>query len=331
MSPTMGSGFWWFSLQQCLLRKISWLSGLRTSARLDTRLRSPATRGGASRTQSDGITRRTKNPCLLVSYTPLAAGQPRNSIDWVCRAHITRLTAFLQALFDAPARMAGRTCARLRLPPALAQAIDSGRSDLSVTFDNEGMTITLGDAAYALGQRRTTPLFRNFTSTPRRPTEIADGRIGARRHRFIKVPAAVAPTARDRAATKARTVDAATKAKSRQTTVDDGRRPRSGARLRRRRRRRRRRRGPSSARRRTSRTLGTEAARLFACADTSAPRLVEAFEDVKEVGVVFPSKEVYVIFGTGGGSVPTALSAGAVPCAVEDPESKRRAGLPRFI
>ena len=32
----------------------------------------------------------------------------------------------------------------------------------------------------------------------------------------------------------------------------------------------------------------TEAARLFACTDTSAPRLVEAFDDVKEVGVVFP-------------------------------------------
>ena len=45
--------------------------------------------------------------------------------------------------------MAGRACARLRLPPALAKAIDQGQSNLSVTFDNEGMTITLGDAAYA--------------------------------------------------------------------------------------------------------------------------------------------------------------------------------------
>ena len=45
--------------------------------------------------------------------------------------------------------MAGRACARLRLPPALAKAIDQGQSNLGVTFDGDGLTITLGDAAYA--------------------------------------------------------------------------------------------------------------------------------------------------------------------------------------
>ena len=50
--------------------------------------------------------------------------------------------------------MAGRACARLRLPPALAKAIDSGQSNLSVTFDGDGLIIKLGEDAYAF---RTAP------------------------------------------------------------------------------------------------------------------------------------------------------------------------------
>ena len=114
----------------------------------------------------------------------------------------------------------------------------------------------------------------------------------------LRYLAAVAPTAKDRATTKARTVDAATKAKSRQTTVLE-RAPAPPAKKRR-----------AVAKKKkapVSRPVlcteedvevsDTEAARLFSDLTTSAPRLVEAFDDVKEVGVVFPSKDVYVIFG----------------------------------
>ena len=118
--------------------------------------------------------------------------------------------------------MAGRACARLRLPPALAKAIDSGRSDLSVTFDNEGMTIKLGDAAYAFraapDNAAISELYE-YTDETDGDGFTEDRELAATGS--LRYLAAVAPTAKDRATTKARTVDAATKAKSRQTTVID--------------------------------------------------------------------------------------------------------------
>ena len=217
--------------------------------------------------------------------------------------------------------MAGRACARLRLPPALAKAIDQGQSNLSVTFDNEGMTITLGDAAYAFRAAPDNAAISELYEY----TEETDG-DGFTEDRelaatgSLRYLAAVAPTARDRATTKARTVDAATKAKSRQTTVLE-RAPAPPAKKRR-----------AVAKKKkapVSRPVlcteadvedsDTEAARLFGCLDTSAPRLVEAFDDVKEVGVVFPSKEVYVIFGNEAAAQSADGTFGeARPCAVED-------------
>ena len=218
--------------------------------------------------------------------------------------------------------MAGRACARLRLPPALATAIDSGRSDLSVTFDNEGMTIKLGDAAYAF---RAAPDNAAISELYEYTDETdADGFTEDRELAAtgsLRYLAAVAPTAKDRATTKARTVDAATKAKSRQTTVID--------------------RAPPAKRRAVAKKKtkkapiskpvicteedvedsGTEAARLFACTDMSAPRLVEAFDDVKEVGVVFTSDsfDVYVIFGNEAAAQRADGTFGeARPGSVED-------------
>ena len=216
--------------------------------------------------------------------------------------------------------MAGRTCARLRLPPALAQALDSGRSDLSVTFDNEGMTITLGDAAYAFraapDNAAISELYE-YTDETDGDGFTEDRELAATGS--LRYLAAVAPTAKDRAATKARTVDAATKAKSRQTTVID--------------------RAPPAKRRAVAKKKtkkapvsrpvlcaeadvedsDTEAARLFSCLETSAPRIVEAFDDVKEVGVVFPSKEVYVIFGNEAAAQSAdGTFGGCRPCAVEE-------------
>ena len=219
--------------------------------------------------------------------------------------------------------MAGRTCARLRLPPALAQALDSGRSDLSVTFDNEGMTITLGDAAYAFraapDNAAISELYE-YTDETDGDGFTEDRELAATGS--LRYLAAVAPTAKDRAATKARTVDAATKAKSRQTTVIDRAQPAK-----------KRRAVAKKKKAPVSRPVlcteadvedsDTEAARLFACTDTSAPRIVEAFEDVKEVGVVFTSDsfDVYVIFASvlAAQQADTCKRFGkARPCAVED-------------
>jgi len=215
--------------------------------------------------------------------------------------------------------MAGRACARLRLPPALAKAIDNGQSNLSVTFEGDGLTITLGDDKYTF---RTAP-DNAAISELYEYTDETDG-DGFTEDReltatgSLRYLAAVAPTAKDRAATKARTVDAATKAKSRKTTVID--------------------RAPPAKKRRAvvkkkkapvSRPVlctevdeedaDAEAARLFSCLDTSSTQIVEAFEDVKEVGVVFPSKDVYVIFGTEAAAQSADGTFGeARPCAVED-------------
>ena len=138
----------------------------------------------------------------------------------LCKSTYHSSDSLLAALFNA--QMAGRACARLRLPPALAKAIDSGRSDLSVTFDNEGMTITLGDAAYAFraapDNAAVSELYE-YTDETDGDGFTEDRELAATGS--LRYLAAVAPTAKDRAATKARTVDAATKAKSRQTTVID--------------------------------------------------------------------------------------------------------------
>jgi hypothetical protein len=195
--------------------------------------------------------------------------------------------------------MAGRACARLRLPPALAKAIDSGRSDLRVTFDNEGMTITLGGAAYAF---RAAPDNAAISELYEYTEETdADGFTEDRELAAtgsLRYLAAVAPTAKDRATTKARTVDAATKAKSRKTTVLESA-PAPPAKKRRAVVKKKKvvRAAPVLCTEEDVEDSDTEAARLFSDLTTSAPRLVEAFDDVKEVGVVFPSKEVYVIFG----------------------------------
>ena len=228
--------------------------------------------------------------------------------------------------------MAGRACARLRLPPALAKAIDSGQSNLSVTFEGDGLTIKLGDAAYAFraapDNAAISELYE-FTDETDGDGFTEDRELAATGS--LRYLAAVAPTAKDRAATKARTVDAATKAKSRQTTVID--------------------RAPPAKRRAVAKKKtkkapvsrpvlcteedvedsDTEAARLFACTDTSAPRLVEAFEDVKEVGVVFTSDsfDVYVIFGNEAAALRADANEGfrTRPCAVED---LRTRGAPVF-
>jgi hypothetical protein len=220
--------------------------------------------------------------------------------------------------------MAGRACARLRLPPALAQAIDSGRSDLSVTFDNEGMTITLGDAAYAFRAAPDNAAISELYEY----TEETDG-DGFTEDRelaatgSLRYLAAVAPTAKDRATTKARTVDAATKAKSRQTTVID--------------------RAPPAKKRRAvvkkkkapvSRPVlcaeadvedsDTEAARLFGegALVFYTPQLVEVFDDVKEVGVLYQKDavDVYVIFGNEAAALRADANEGfrTRPCAVEE-------------
>ena len=221
--------------------------------------------------------------------------------------------------------MAGRACARLRLPPALAQAIDSGRSDLSVTFDNEGMTITLGDAAYAFraapDNAAISELYE-FTDETDGDGFTEDRELAATGS--LRYLAAVAPTARDRATTKARTVDAATKAKSRQTTVID--------------------RAPPAKRRAVAKKktkkapvsrpvlctevdeedADTEAARLFGQGALVfyTPQLVEVFEDVKEVGVLYQEDavDVYVIFGNEAAALRADANEGfrTRPCAVED-------------
>ena len=220
--------------------------------------------------------------------------------------------------------MAGRACARLRLPPALAKAIDQGQSNLSVTFDNEGMTITLGDAAYAFRAAPDNAAISELYEY----TEETDG-DGFTEDRelaatgSLRYLAAVAPTAKDRAATKARTVDAATKAKSRQTTVID--------------------RAPPAKKRRAvvkkkkapvSRPVlcaeadvedsDTEAARLFGegALVFYTPQLVEVFDDVKEVGVLYQKDavDVYVIFGNEAAALRADANEGfrTRPCPVEE-------------
>ena len=245
-------------------------------------------------------------------------GRPASQVLGSVRAYINSSDSLPAS--TVPAQMAGRACARLRLPPALATAIDNGQSNLSVTFEGDGLTITLGDAAYAF---RAAPDNAAISELYEYTDETdADGFTEDRELTAtgsLRYLAAVAPTARDRAATKARTVDAATKAKSRKTTVID--------------------RAPPAKKQRTAKkktkkapvsrpVLGTEvdeedadaeAARLFSCLDTSSTQIVEAFEDVKEVGVVFPSKEVYVIFGNEAAADACGDSFGeARPCAVED-------------
>ena len=221
--------------------------------------------------------------------------------------------------------MAGRACARLRLPPALAKAIDQGQSNLSVTFDGDGLIITLGDAAYAFRAAPDNAAISELYEY----TDETDG-DGFTEDReltatgSLRYLAAVAPTARDRAATKARTVDAATKAKSRQTTVID--------------------RAPPAKKQRTAKKKtkkapvsrpvlctevdeedsGTEAARLFGAGALVfyTPQLVEVFEDVKEVGVLYQKDavDVYVIFGTEAAALRADANEGfrTRPCAVED-------------
>ena len=220
--------------------------------------------------------------------------------------------------------MAGRACARLRLPPALAKAIDQGQSNLSVTFDNEGMTITLGDAAYAFraapDNAAISELYE-FTDETDGDGFTEDRELAATGS--LRYLAAVAPTAKDRAATKARTVDAATKAKSRQTTVID--------------------RAPPAKKRRAvvkkkkapvSRPVlcteedvedsDAEAARLFGegALVFYTPQLVEVFDDVKEVGVLYQKDavDVYVIFGNEAAALRADANEGfrTRPCPVEE-------------
>ena len=220
--------------------------------------------------------------------------------------------------------MAGRACARLRLPPALAKAIDQGQSNLSVTFEGDGLIITLGDAAYAF---RAAPDNAAISELYEYTDETdADGFTEDRELTAtgsLRYLAAVAPTARDRAATKARTVDAATKAKSRQTAVID--------------------RAPPAKKRRAvvkkkqapvSRPVlctevdeedaATEAARLFGAGALVfyTPQLVEVFEDVKEVGVLYQKDavDVYVIFGNEAAALRADANEGfrTRPCAVEE-------------
>ena len=197
--------------------------------------------------------------------------------------------------------MAGRACARLRLPPALAKAIDQGQSNLSVTFDNEGMTITLGDAAYAF---RAAPDNAAISELYEYTEETdADGFTEDRELAAtgsLRYLAAVAPTAKDRATTKARTVDAATKAKSRQTTVIDRAPPPKRRAVAKKKTKKAPVSRPVLCTEEDVEDSDTEAARLFACTDTSAPRIVEALDDVKEVGVVFTGDavDVYVIFAS---------------------------------
>ena len=221
--------------------------------------------------------------------------------------------------------MAGRACARLRLPPALAKAIDSGQSNLSVTFDNEGMTITLGDAAYAFRAAPDNAAIAElyeFTDETDADGFTEDRELAATGS--LRYLAAVAPTAKDRATTKARTVDAATKAKSRQTTVID--------------------RAPPAKRRAVAKKktkkapvsrpvlcaeadvedADTEAARLFGegALVFYTPQIVEVFDDVKEVGVLYQKDavDVYVIFGNEAAALRADANEGfrTRPCAVEE-------------
>ena len=221
--------------------------------------------------------------------------------------------------------MAGRACARLRLPPALAKAIDQGQSNLSVTFEGDGLTISVGEATYAF---RAAP-DNAAVSELYEYTDETDG-DGFTEDReltatgSLRYLAAVAPTAKDRATTKARTVDAATKAKSRKTTVID--------------------RAPPAKKQRTAKKKTTKApvSRPVLCtevdeedADTEAarllgagalvfytPQLVEVFDDVKEVGVLYQKDavDVYVIFGTEAAALRADANEGfrTRPCAVEE-------------
>ena len=165
------------------------------------------------------------------------------------------------------------------------------------------MTITLGDAAYAFRAAPDNAAISELYEY----TEETDG-DGFTEDRelaatgSLRYLAAVAHTARDRATTKARTVDAATKAKSRQTTVLE-RAPAPPAKKRR-----------AVAKKKkapVSRPVlcteadvedsDTEAARLFGegALVFYTPQLVEVFDDVKEVGVLYQKDavDVYVIFG----------------------------------
>ena len=221
--------------------------------------------------------------------------------------------------------MAGRACARLRLPPALAKAIDSGQSNLSVTFDGDGLIITLGDAAYAFraapDNAAISELYE-YTDETDGDGFTEDRELAATGS--LRYLAAVAPTAKDRAATKARTVDAATKAKSRQTTVID--------------------RAPPAKRRAVAKKktkkapvsrpvlcaeadvedADTEAARLFGegALVFYTPQLVEVFDDVKEVGVLYQKDavDVYVIFGNEAAALRADANEGfrTRPCPVEE-------------
>jgi hypothetical protein len=221
--------------------------------------------------------------------------------------------------------MAGRACARLRLPPALAKAIDQGQSNLSVTFDGDGLTITLGDDKYtfrAAPDNAAISELYEYTDETDGDGFTEDRELTATGS--LRYLAAVAPTARDRAATKARTVDAATKAKSRKTTVID--------------------RAPPAKKQRTAKKktkqapvsrpvlctevdeedADTEAARLFGegALVFYTPQLVEVFDDVKEVGVLYQKDavDVYVIFGTEAAALRADANEGfrTRPCAVEE-------------
>ena len=219
--------------------------------------------------------------------------------------------------------MAGRACARLRLPPALAKAIDQGQSNLSVTFDGDGLTITLGDAAYAFRAAPDNAAISELYEY----TDETDG-DGFTEDReltatgSLRYLAAVAPTAKDRAATKARTVDAATKAKSRKTTVIDQA-------------------PPAKKRRAVVKKKKAPVSRPVLCTEADVeddveaarllgegalvfytPQLVEVFEDVKEVGVLYQKDavDVYVIFGNEAAALRADANEGfrTRPCAVED-------------
>ena len=221
--------------------------------------------------------------------------------------------------------MAGRACARLRLPPALAQAIDSGRSDLSVTFDNEGMTITLGDAAYAFraapDNAAISELYE-FTDETDGDGFTEDRELAATGS--LRYLAAVAPTAKDRAATKARTVDAATKAKSRQTTVSDRAPPAKRRAVAKKKTKKAPTPRPVLCTEEDVEDSGTEAARLFGegALVFYTPQLVEVFDDVKEVGVLYQKDavDVYVIFGNEAAALRADANEGfrTRPCAVEE-------------
>ena len=204
--------------------------------------------------------------------------------------------------------MAGRACARLRLPPALATAIDSGRSDLSVTFDNDGIIIKLWRRRVCLssgaGQRRRCP---NCMSIPRR----LDGPAVSQKIGSSPPPVLYdtsppwRPRPKDRATTKARTVDAATKAKSRRRSVLESA-PAPPAQRR------------AVAKKKTKKAprsrpvlcteedvedSDTEAPLLFACTDATRRASSRCSRTSRRSGSSLQkdSFDVYVIFGTSGG------------------------------